>query len=275
MALSDILQVTEAQIQEALALSAEPGWNETERDWRFFVRHGTVFGLAADNRLVASAACLPYGGFGYLSMVLVTAEWRHRGLATRLVRTCLNWFADRGEVAVLDATPAGQAVYGRLGFQPVLGLDRWEAVLPATETGPPGMDVTGPHPDLALLAARDAAVFGADRRALLADLLARPDTLALADGSGLCLARRGHRAVQVGPLLDGNAADAIALLRRMLVCLSGPVFLDVPSPRPELTQWLGARGFRIQRSFTRMVFGRGVAFGQPDQCFAAAGPEFG
>ena len=42
-------------------------------------------------RLVATAALLPYSaGNAWISMVLVTADWRRRGIATQLVDACLD-----------------------------------------------------------------------------------------------------------------------------------------------------------------------------------------
>jgi GNAT superfamily N-acetyltransferase len=75
-----------------LELSTEAHWNQNEDDWRFFLTKGIVFG-ARDRagNLVATAALLPYTeSDAWISMVLVTAGFQRRGLATRLVDTCLN-----------------------------------------------------------------------------------------------------------------------------------------------------------------------------------------
>ena len=57
-------------------------------------------------------------------MVLVTASWRRRGIATRLVDACLNAATKLGLTTWLDATPDGATVYGPLGFTPTLQLRR-------------------------------------------------------------------------------------------------------------------------------------------------------
>src|SRR6185437_15454465 len=95
----------------SLALSREAHWNQNEADWRFFLSAGTVYGLRdADRRLIATAALLPYrSGHAWISMVLVTAAWRRRGFASRLVDACLAAAARQGLTAWLDATPAGAA----------------------------------------------------------------------------------------------------------------------------------------------------------------------
>ncbi len=94
MSSTDTLQpipLDAAWISRALLLSEEAGWNQNAADWAVFFTYGTVLGFAIDDRLVATAAVLPYGSaFGWVSMVLVTAEWRRRGLATRLVAACAS-----------------------------------------------------------------------------------------------------------------------------------------------------------------------------------------
>ena len=64
------------------------------------------------------------------AMVLVTADFRRRGIATKLVDACLNVAARRGLTTWLDATPAGATVYGPLGFCPTVQLRRLRLTKP-------------------------------------------------------------------------------------------------------------------------------------------------
>ena len=120
--------LTERDIDAGLALSDAAGWNQTGDDWALFIRHGRTIGLRdAGGGWVATAAALPYGrDRGWISMVLVAEAWRHRGLASRLLDDCVAHLRAEGIVPVLDATPAGAAVYRRLGFVPGFEIDRWE-----------------------------------------------------------------------------------------------------------------------------------------------------
>ena len=76
----------------ALRLSQEAGWNQTQADWRLMIEAGDAVGVwSSDQQLIASALTLPFGGpFAWISMVLVTADYRHRGIATQLLRDCLE-----------------------------------------------------------------------------------------------------------------------------------------------------------------------------------------
>src|SRR2546429_3156077 len=122
-----------------LALSTEAQWNQNEADWRFFLTQGTVFG-ARDNegRLIATAALLPYSsGDAWISMVLVTASSRRRGLATRLVDACLDAASKQGFTTWLDATPAGAAGLRPPGVSaplPVPPISFWKFNPPARAT---------------------------------------------------------------------------------------------------------------------------------------------
>src|SRR3954447_20166323 len=109
-----------------LLLSAEAHWNQNEADWRFFLTKGMVFGIRdGDGRLIATAALLPYtSNNAWISMVLVTQNWRRRGLATKLLDACLKTARKQELTTWLDATPAGATVYGPLGFTPTLELRR-------------------------------------------------------------------------------------------------------------------------------------------------------
>ena len=274
MAGSDPLAVETLQGADApdgLALSAAAGWNQTLDDWRLFLRHGHAVGCRGDDgRLVATAAALPYeGGFGWISMVLVDPAFRHRGLATVLIDHCVQALRESGHVPVLDATPAGAEVYRRLGFQSGFALDRWEG-------DAAGALVAAPAADEGTVLRLDRQATGLGRAALLRDFLHRDGSAAwLTDeADGFALARRGHRAWQLGPLAAPDEPSALGLLQRALAVLAGRVFLDVPRRWVRLTAWLAARGFVRQRGFVRMALGReGPAL--PGRMFVLAGPEFG
>jgi hypothetical protein len=51
--------------------------------------------------------------------------------------------------------------------------------------------------------------------------------------------------------------------------------LDLVDLRPGLRAALEARGFAAQRTFSRMMYRRAEAFGDPNFAIAIAGPELG
>ena len=251
-------------LSRALLLSAEAGWNQTADDWNVFFEHGKVLGISHGDRLVATAAVLPYGGeFGWLSMVLVTAEWRRRGLATRLVTACVSLLREDGKAALLDAAPDATEIYAKLGFVPLCKMARWEGNGGGVATASESCDMK-----------RDQAAFGADRKFLLEGFLARPGSLAFRSAHGFALLRRGAVASHVGPIV-ADPAEASNLVTAAIRAASGRVFVDVLDAGSFLIPTLTSVGFRRQRQFTRMALGLSHLPGDPAQLLAAAGPEFG
>lgn len=270
-----IERLTRADLAAGLALSDAAGWNQVEEDWALFVECGLAFGCRGpDGALIATAAALPYGGgVGWVSMVLVDARFRHRGLATALLGACVDALQAAGRIPVLDATEVGVEVYRHSGFVAGFGFERWEG-----DGGGGGAEASAAfdEPRIAEIAAADAAAGGANRAALVRDLLQRPSTRCWRgpDGS-FAIVRAGRRAAQVGPVVAASESVAGDLLDTAIDACAGPVFVDVPTRWTGLSARLGKRGFARQRSFLRMALGDTVALHADTQTFALAGPEFG
>lgn len=286
-ALAAASPLLESEIHFAEALVAEAGWNQTAKDWQAFLELGKVFAIRDGQRhVIATAAALPFGGqFAWISMVLVTKEHQRKGLATQLLRRCIDEIQTAGLVPVLDATPAGREVYRGLGFQ-----DSWEFQRYVwREAATPG--VAAPHrPNVAIqpitdaiwpaLCAYDANIFGADRSKLLARLRGRAPAIekfAERDGkiAGLMLGRDGRVATQIGPLVAEDDEIAGALLAQAVNAIPGQIFIDVADSKTATISDLAARGFVSQRPLTRMLLGRSTVFDDGVRTYAVVGPEFG
>ena len=179
-----------ADLAAAVLLSQEAGWNQTAADWRIFLELGAGIGLTdADGGLIATAATLPYGGrFAWISMVLVTARHRRRGLATWLLRQVIATVRAQGLVPALDATPAGRQVYLGLDFRDAWSLRRLvlsEPLRAPAIAAPAGVVIRALEAaDWPALEAYDAAVFGAARGAFLRRLAPRLPAAALVAARG-------------------------------------------------------------------------------------------
>jgi GNAT superfamily N-acetyltransferase len=260
----DIIVLDRCWGEQALLLSQEAGWNQIAADWGVFLTHGTVFGIIVDERLVATAAALPYGPeLGWISMVLVTRAWRGQGLATRLVAAATSLLREAGRAAFLDATPAGTAVYRKLGFSPLCTMQRWHGQGSEGGLRPAPIDVTLDH-----------SAFGADRGAILAEFASRPASTCVGNPRGFAMLRQGANAMQLGPIVAEPSLGA-ALLTDAIGSATGPVIVDVLEAGFALLPTLAAIGFQQQRNFTRMALGRTTLPGRPQRLLAAAGPEFG
>lgn len=273
MAVTDAPHIVRLGIDDAaagLVLSTEAHWNQTEEDWRIFLRDGVVFGIRDGMRLVATAALLPYSGNNaWISMVLVSGTHRRRGFATHLVDACLETARKNGLTSWLDATPDGAAVYGPLGFTPTLQLRRLKLTQPAPAGTPPSTSAT-----IEVLRARDLRATGFDRTALLEAFAQRSGSRIVGVNGAIALVRDGRTARHIGPLFADNAAEALALVHAIARSETRPLLLDAVASQAAFLEGLTASGWTIERPFQRMRFGPATTAGE-EMPFAVAGPEFG
>jgi len=265
-----ICQLDVDDASAGLILSTEAHWNQNEADWRFFLSKGIVFGARdAGGRLIATAALLPYSaGNAWISMVLVTRDWRRRGLATRLVDACLNRAGKLGLTTWLDATPAGAAVYGPLGFAPTLQLRRLRLEAAATPKAAAPLAAC----DLGEFITRDRDAIGFERGDLLRELTTRAGSHLVSNGKAVALIRDGRTARHIGPLFADHPDHALALVGN--IAGTGPLLIDAVAEQDDFLKGLTDSGWTIERPFQRMRFGR-AATQANELPFAVAGPEYG
>ncbi len=283
-----IRPLTAADLDAAVGLSASAHWNQNRNDWRAMLHLGQGWGIdGVDDDghevLAASVIVLPYGAhFAWTSMVLVLPAFRRRGYAQQLLRFALAYLASQGRAAILDATPAGHAVYVQEGLADTWGFARYRreagAALPARPVGPATRLLT--DEDWPAIEALDTPAFGASRVPLLRSLAQRwPQAARVAEGDGVLrgyvLARDGREAGQIGPLLADDDTVAAALLSDALKATRGTLYVDLLDRRRALLPWLQEAGFAFQRPFTRMVYGTDAAPGDLANIVLAAGPELG
>ncbi len=292
MAISDLrlaakASLTASEQHDLDLLVREANWNQLAADWRIFLAQGHVYAASTpDGRIVASTATLPYGGrFAWISMVLVTAEYRRRGLATALMRLALDDLAAARLVPVLDATPDGREVYRALGFQDSWSYHRLIRRAPlahaAARPMPAGVLIrTIAAQDWPALVAYDAAAFGAARGAVLAGLRGRlpaAELIALRGEEvvGFLLGRDGRLAAQLGPLVADDDDIATALVAHALAAHTGPLLIDLADAKTQVRAFVEAQGFSAVRPLTRMLLGTSRPFDDAVRTYAVIGPEFG
>ena len=246
------------------------GWNQTIRDWERLLDHepGGCFLASVDGAAAGTATTTAYGReVGWIGMVLVHPDFRRRGVATRLLGTCIDYLDTRVRCLKLDATPDGRRVYEKLGFVVDSGLARWEGRSVAA-TGEPTLHGN----DLPYLLDREA--FGADRSAFLRRL-SRDSRIFLTQG-GYALLRPGSRAHYLGPTVAGSAECGRRLIRSALASIPGePVFWDIPDDNTAATTFARELGFARQRPLLRMHRGVPAFAGNPTLQWAIGGPETG
>ena len=267
-----LLRLDARDAAAGLELSREAQWNQNEADWRFFLTKGIVHGLRdSASKLIATAALLPYTKReAWISMVLVTESWRRQGLATRLVDACLDAAMRLGLTVWLDATQAGAAVYGPLGFSPTIQLRR----LRLERSASAGTGSALPQGKLGDFISCDINAMGFDRRDLIGELSRRSGSRLLSTNDAMALVRGGRAARHIGPVFAANPDSALALVAGIAASEPGPHLIDVVADQTAFLDGLTRMGWAMERSFQRMRFGRAATqAGEPP--FAVTGPEFG
>lgn len=274
-----------ADIPAGLSLCRAARWNQTGHDWAHFLTSAPQGALAAsyDRRVIGTVATLPYGSFAWISMVLVDPDVRGAGIGTMLLQRGLQLIPE-GVTARLDATPAGEPIYRKMGFAGEYGISRWFCDrgpgTPRAFAGPLARPLENTDWDAVL--EMDVHAFGESRATLLKKLAVRAPEYAWAvDGDGgrlrgYMFGRHGHVREHLGPIVATDDAAARTLVE---TCLSATgdraVLIDVPDARRAFRDTLAAAGFAVERPFLRMYRGTLTAPGDPSLIYAIAGPELG
>src|SRR5436190_7584909 len=128
-----------SDLEEALRLSTQAGWNQVAADWQRLFDLSPEGCLAGrqDGQLVATATVASFGSAAHwIGMVLVDEAMRGRGVGSAMLAKVLDLARSRGGEAIgLDATDLGRPVYLKLGFTDVAPIDRWCGELRAVGRG--------------------------------------------------------------------------------------------------------------------------------------------
>lgn len=287
----DIDRLRRADVDDALALSTQVGWNQRRADWLRLldVSPDACFAGRVDGDLVATSVLTAYDDVGWIGMVIVDEDHRRRGFGSAVFERALE-AGRNGDLAAigLDATDEGRTVYRQYGFKDVGGIDRWRGV-PVGDV-PEDLDmsvepVTGAAAADAIVDF-DATRTGVDRSGLLSHLLDSDETTVLVcerggERRGYAIGRPGRTASQIGPLVCDRPAVGRALLAAIGRRL-GESIVDAPRADANV-EVLERAGFDVQRRLHRMIVAEDgdqtAPGGGPllagDAVLAAAGFEWG
>lgn len=280
-----IRPMTERDVALGMHLKEQAGWNQVERDWHRFLamQPDGCFVAEWDGRPVATTVTCIFGQVAWIAMVLVDQAMRGRGIATALMHRAIDYLEQhRVRTIRLDATPLGQPVYERLGFEPEYTLTRYEGVVThgsqAVLAGRVGFRHASMD-DLSGILYLDQQVIGADRSKFLTRLFAeRPEHawVGIAGGwvAGYVMARAGNNALQIGPCVADEDVGQDLLARIFRAHVGWRVFLDIPLGHERSLAFARQRGFISQRELVRMVRGRQQSEDK-SRLWLSSGPELG
>jgi len=269
-----------------MQLKDAEGWNQTAEDWLFLITHNPQHCLVAEleDKIVGSVTAMSYGNdLAWIGMMLVHKAHRGKGIGKLLLQEITGKLGSIKSIK-LDATPAGEPLYAKLGFISELEICRMTISTTKefkfNEIDSENVKDLDEH-DLAGVIASDDKIIGTNRDSLLQYLFAANKSTRFfiknQDGSSSYLfGRLGTRYTQLGPLSAHSSAQAITLLAKALTVLHGkPVVVDVLADKIEVISWLQSIGFIEQRRLVRMYLCDRDLSGQVENQYLIAGPELG
>jgi len=235
--------------------------------------------LLADGEPVGWVTTTALAESGWLGNLIVQPAFRRRGLGEELAASGIARLRDLGRETIrLEADPAGEGIYRRLGFLPEfeslrfrrpLGLDPVERGL---SKGVDPLVLEG----LSELLAFDRPRYGDDRSALLRALLPRAaGAFTFRRGrelAGFAMAVTTARGFQLGPWVAEDGEAAAALLEACLAAFpagseGGEWVVGLPEPNRAGVALLEAHGFAPYPASVRMRLGPPRAAGRPECVF--------
>ena len=270
----------------ALALSSAEGWNQTEKDWLFLIQNPENICLAyeIDGRLAGTATAIKFGNeLAWIGMVLVHELHRGKGISKILLTRLLDDLKSCRCIK-LDATPAGQPVYEKLGFCEEYQVHR---LIRHPQSYVRSEHNTWQLPEKINVAFIEEIIdydqknYGVDRSQLITYLIREyPESAWMIKDkgkvAGFVLGRNGSRFHHLGPMTADSVEISKALFSHILPNFNGqPLVADVSGNQPEMLEWLKTAGFILSRSFMRMYFEVNCIVEVPEKQFLISGPEFG
>ncbi|CVI60331.1 GNAT family N-acetyltransferase [Agrobacterium leguminum] len=277
------VDIADVEADHLHALSMAVGWRYHANEWCFLRQCGV--GLAAldeIDRVVATAMLFPYDeAFATVGMVIVSPRLQGQGVAPWLVGQLIAGYP---EAALrLNATEASRRLFARLGFSGdtekvhlLRGKARCPAEIPTLGRKQRIEPLSEDH--LSAVADLDRTAFGVSRRGVLQRLLRENTGYGLFEADRLAafaLRRAAGRGHIVGPVVAGDEADAIALVRRHFSDLDDQlVRLDAVRDSGLLTEFLAQSGLVVIETLTAMSKGAPQPAGSGSaKIFALAGPS--
>ncbi|MBB4254017.1 GNAT superfamily N-acetyltransferase [Rhizobium sp. BK008] len=244
------------------ALSMTVAWPHRAEDWQFMREFGEgVVAIDEIGRILGSAMWFPYDAqFATVGMVITSPRLQTNGAGQWLMGHVLDQVA--GRHLGLNATRAARRLYRSLNFirEASVFQCQGEAISPPDVELPPGAVIRAVEAgDLDAIAQLDCVAFGTERKLLLARLMANSKGIVLSRAGRIeafSLCRRFGRGHVIGPVVAGNDADAIAVIRPHAGEHRGAFLrLDTREKGGTFSDFLSRCGLSVYDIVTTMSFG--------------------
>jgi GNAT superfamily N-acetyltransferase len=211
-------RMTENDLPAAHGLSQGVRWPYRFEDWQFLLRLGNGFVAEQSGAVIATGLCWKQGDrHGSLGAIIVSPEHQGQGIGRQLMDLVLQELGER--CTLLNATPAGQPLYARLGFKPAGTIHQHQGTMRAA---PPVVLARGESirpvtaNDIAKLVVLANRATGMRRDEVLKQLAGVAQGAALERNGelvGFSMVRRFGLGHAIGPVVAPDSERAGALVR--------------------------------------------------------------
>ncbi len=260
-------------LDAATVLSRAEHWPHRREDWALGLSLGRGVVATVDGCVVGTALATPFGRVTTLSMIIVAAEMRGRGLGRALVERAMAVGSDEWR---LIATQEGMPLYRRLGFAETGEIVQHQGPVAAVAR-PEGVAWAEPA-DADPIAALDREATGMDRAALVDAIMDAGRLAVLRDGGrllGYGAIRPFGRGHVAGPVVARSTGDARRLLCFLLAGREGEFIRVDTQADSGLAPWLEEIGLGCAGGGIPMRRGRVPTAPTPFRSFALAAQALG
>jgi ribosomal protein S18 acetylase RimI-like enzyme len=259
------------------AFQRAESWQPELRLFRRLQRDG-VFLASRDGIPAGMVASIIYSDYAYVGLMGIHQDSQRQGLGLALMEHLLAWMEEQKVPLVkLDASPAGQPLYEKLGFVPFDEVYVFQGSASQLDVQcTRGLEFITPQ-HLDRVTASDTQAFGADRSRLLRALLELyPGRAFLSqDEQKQITGYLFAQAKRIGPWIM-TGGDAEQLLRQALsLSFNGTVSVVTPAQNTHAVSLLQKFGFQITRVNRHMAYGPRPVMGQREQVYGQTSLSFG
>ena len=277
--------MTNHDLDQAMSLSMAEGWNQTENDWKLLLDNSLNICIVAEckNQIIGTATSLNFlNKVAWIGMVLVDKDLRGQGIGKMLLTGIIKKLKVIESIK-LDATPAGQPLYQKLGFKEehvILRMTKTSSNISLINESKGKTKLIG-RQSLPEVLKLDNKISGYDRTYLLQTVFQNyPEKAFLIKRSnnldGYIFGRDGNLSNYIGPAYARSINSAKVLISKALSSIDNkPVAIDVLQDKKDLIEWLESIGFVKQRQFMRMYQKSNPYTGIVKNQYLISGPEFG
>jgi GNAT superfamily N-acetyltransferase len=238
--------MSEADLPAAHQLSQTLRWPHRVEDWHFVLRLGTGFVAEEAGAVIGTGLFWKQGQQASLGMIIVSPAHQGKGIGSELMRLVLEALGDR--CTLLNATPAGQPLYERLGFVATGTINQHQGTMHAIDKVALASGETlrpfEPGDIEAIIELGDRAT-GMSRGEVLKSLLSMAETVVLERNGkaiGFSVMRRFGRGYAIGPVVASDSERAKALIAHWADAYTGSfVRVDVTGTSG-MHDWLARAG---------------------------------